>query len=69
MSYQAYGLIIFAVCVAVNAMGLAIDAALKENGFESITDFTRRNQWLAALIILFNIVGLVGLAMHFSNGK
>ena len=69
MTSQTLGLILFASTVALNVAGLAIDAALREHGIETITDFARRNQWLAALIIIGNIVGLLGLAMHFSDGR
>lgn len=69
MTPQTLGLILFASSVALNVMGLAIDATLHETGVQTVTDFARRNQWLAALIILTNIVGLLGLAMHFSNGR
>lgn len=69
MTTQTLGLILFASTVALNVAGLAIDAALAEHGVQTISDFARRNQWLAALIIIANIVGVLGLAMHFSNGR
>lgn len=69
MTTQTLGLVLFASVVALNVAGLAIDAALAEHGIGTVSDFARRNQWLAALIIIVNIVGVLGLAMHFSNGK
>lgn len=66
---QTIGLIAFCVVVALNVLGLAVDAALREHGVETISDFARRNQWLAALIILINLAGCAGLILHFSNGR
>lgn len=69
MTTQGLGLLLFSVSVALNVAGIAIDLALKEQDMGTVTDFARRNQWLAALIILSNMIGLIGLILHFSDGK
>ena len=69
MSTQSVGLLIFLIVQALNLAGVSLDFALVEHGLPTVTEFGRRNPWLAAIIIIINIVGLVGLAMHFSNGR
>lgn len=62
---QIVGLIIFAACVSINAAGLALDGALSAQSLPTITDVARRNPWVATIIILANVAGLVGLCLHF----
>ena len=63
------GIVVFAVVVGLNGAGLALDGILAAHNLQTVTDFARKNQWLAGLIVLLNIVGLLGLAAHFSNGR
>jgi hypothetical protein len=55
--------------VGLNAAGLALDAALYTAGLPTVSQFSTKNPWAAALIIALNILGVIGLAMHFSNGE
>jgi hypothetical protein len=69
MTPQAIGLLVFAVVVALDAFGLGLDVVLRDAGLETVSGFARRNQWAAAVIVGANIFGLIGLAIHFSNGS
>lgn len=68
---NAVGLIVFVVTVAFNAGGLMLDAALAALRLPTVTEFCRKNPWAAAIIIFINIVGLIGLCLHFTefNGE
>ena len=68
-SLHTFGLVIFALTVGINAAGLMIDAVLFSQGWPTVSAFASRNPWAAALIIALNGAGLLGLAIHFSNGK
>jgi hypothetical protein len=61
------GFIVFASVVAINAAVLALDAALVSCKLQSVTQFSRHNQWLAAIAILVNAAGFFGLMLHFSD--
>jgi hypothetical protein len=68
MHWQQVGVMMFGVVVALNVLGLTIDGLLVANDLPTLTEFCRRNPWGAGFVLLVNLVGLVGLAMHFSNG-
>ncbi len=69
MTPQQIGLLVFVVTVALNCFGLGLDFALRDAGLPTVTEFSRRNQWCAGIIISINICGCIGLAVHFSNGR
>jgi len=64
---QSIALLVFVTTVGLNVFGLGIDAALHEVQWRTISEFARKNQWLAAIIIAINGVGIIALAVHLSN--
>lgn len=65
--FRSLGLAAFVLAVTVNVAGLSLDAWLALEGWETLTAFGRRNGWFAALVLMLNLVGLVGLMLHFSE--
>jgi len=64
---QKTGLILFVSVCFLNVAGLSLDAVLASIGAKTVTDFARKNQWLAAIVILINAIGLIGLVLHFAD--
>jgi hypothetical protein len=63
---QSLGLLMFGICVGLNAAGLGLDYALDQAGWPTISQFARSNPWLATTIIFMNVLGVVGLVLHLS---
>jgi hypothetical protein len=68
MPWRRIGILLFAAVVGLNVAGLMIDAALYSTGAPTVSEWLRRNQWAVAIVMALNGAGLLGLAMHFSNG-
>ena len=64
---NAAGLLVFVAVVCLNVAGLGLDLALEKSGVDTITSFARRNQWVACIVLLVNVAGLVGLMVHFTD--
>lgn len=69
MTPQQLGLITFMIVTSINLGGLSLDAALFSSKLTTVTELARRNPWIASLIVLLNIIGTIGLAIHFTNGQ
>jgi hypothetical protein len=59
------GLWIFLACTWLRVSALLIDFALLKAHCVTITEFARRNEWCAFLILSVEVIGLVGLGYHF----
>jgi hypothetical protein len=59
------GLIVFIAVLVVNILGLLLDGFLLLAGFRTITNRVRKNPILGFPILLLQLVGLAGLAIHF----
>lgn len=60
------GLWIFLAATILRINGLLVDLALTKFHYPTITDFCRRNAWAGWIIIVIEVIGLIGLAIHFS---
>lgn len=62
MSVQTVGLMAFLVVLAVDFIGLAVDTV----GLPTISNEVRRyNRWLGVLIVAWQLLGVLGLILHF----
>jgi hypothetical protein len=61
---ERIGLMVYLISVALQGAALAIDVGLAKTHGWTITDICRAHHWVAWLIIVACVVGLVGLALH-----
>jgi hypothetical protein len=58
------GLWIFIAVACLNIIGLSVDYGLLKCNLPTVTEFCRRNIWGAAVILIVNAAGTIGLAIH-----
>jgi len=59
------GLWWFLACTLLRSFGLLVDFGLASCGFTTITEFARRNEWAALLILIVESSSIIALAVHF----
>lgn len=65
MPWHTVGLLVFIASVMANALGLIFDLALRMSGIPTVTDVVEVKWWVAIPIVLNQIIGTVGLLLHF----
>ena len=65
MSHDVAGLWVFVVVTLLNTAGLLLDLMLLAMQQPTITERVWENKVLAVPILLVQVVGLAGLAVHF----
>ncbi len=65
MSAASIGLLVFIAVTTSNMVALGLDSALLLDGFRTITEFVVARPVLVWAILALEVVGVVGLAVHF----
>lgn len=65
MQWHTIGLVVFIASVFANIMGLVFDLALRMSGIPTITDTVGVKWWVAIPIVLNQVLGTIGLLLHF----
>lgn len=60
-----YGLIVFVVVQMINIISLIIDFQLARGRLETITQYSVGQPIFGVFIILFELISVTGLAIHF----
>lgn len=60
-----YGLIVFVLVCFVNVLALEVDYLLEVHQVTTITDLVKMFPYLGVPIILWQVVGALGLIWHF----
>lgn len=58
------GLWVFVAVTMANVLGLMVDYMLMRLSVPTVTEIAKRNPWVAALILVANSAGGIGLAYH-----
>jgi hypothetical protein len=69
MNVRGISLVLFGLVVALNTLGIAVDAALAKQHMTTITEYADKHPWLGWLIVAGNGIGFLALGVHFFPGR
>lgn len=61
---QSIGLLVFIIQVMTNILALVVDLMLVATSQDSISAIAKQYPLLATLIVIFEVLGVVGIALH-----